>query len=212
VIEASERIVVPAGRGRARQVPRGASIVVETPSGSQVGDLFAFRTDDPREFLSPGHTRVWNGRLFPAVGEPFVSNRRRPLLTLIDDSSPGVHDMLIPACDPERYRQLGVVGWHANCAENLRNAVAGLGVSFADPLAPINVFMEVVLHDDGGLELGVSPARAGDRLALRAEERLVVALSACPQDLLPISAGGPTDLVLEVGRQPLTGHRGGSTV
>jgi uncharacterized protein YcgI (DUF1989 family) len=155
---------------------------------------------------------VWNGGLFPAVGEPFVSNRRRPLLTLIDDTSPGVHDMLIPACDPERYQQLGVEGWHASCAENLRQAVAGLGVSFADPPAPVNVFMEVLLHDDGSLELGISPARAGDLFAMRAEEPLVVALSACPQDLLPISAGGPSDLVLEIRPGALTHPRGGSTV
>ena len=200
---ASGRLVVPAGEARARFVQRGERVVIETPTGSQVGDLFAFRADDPGEYLSAAHTRAWNWRLFPEVGQPFVSNRRRPVLTLLQDASPGVHDMLVPACDPERYRQLGVEGWHANCADNLREAAAELGVPVADPPQPVNVFMEVLLDADGGLELGTSPAGAGDLLSLRAETSLVVALSACPQDLVQISARGPTDLVLEV-REPET--------
>lgn len=172
---------------------------METPTGSQVGDLFAFRADDPREFLSAAHTRVWNHRLFPAVGDPFVSNRRRPLLTLLGDTSPGAHDMLVPACDPERYRQLGVESWHASCAENLREALADLGVSVAEPPQPVNVFMKVALDQRGRLELRTSPAQAGDRLSLRAEAPLIVVLSACPQDLVPINASGPAELIFEVG-------------
>jgi len=196
------RVVVPAGEGRACRVPRGDCLTIETPTGSQVGDLFAFHADDAREFLSAGHTRAWNWRLFPSVGEPFVSNRRRPLLTVLEDGSPGVHDMLVPACDPERYRQLGVAGDHASCAENLRAAVTEFGVAVADPPQPVNVFMQVHCDPDGGLELGTSPARAGDRLTLRAEEAVIVVLSACPQDVVPISGGGPRDLVLEVGPRP----------
>jgi uncharacterized protein YcgI (DUF1989 family) len=198
VTAVTERVVVPAGEGRACRVRRGDCVVIETPTGSQVGDFFAFHADDPREFLSAAHTRACNWRVFPAVGQPFVSNRRRPLLTLVEDTSPGVHDMLVPACDPERYRQLGVAGGHASCAQNLRAAVAEFGVRVADPPQPVNVFMPVGRDDDGGLELGTSPARAGDRLALRAEEPLIVALSACPQDLVPINGGGPSDLVLEL--------------
>jgi len=188
---------VPAGQGRAFRIPRGEHVVIETPTGSQVGDLFAFHAAEPGEYLSAGHTRAWNWRLFPAVGQPFVSNRRRPLLTLVEDTSPGVHDMLVPACDPERYRQLGAADGHASCAQNLRAAVAEFGVRVTDPPQPVNVFMHVGRDDDGGLELGTSLARPGDRLVLRAEQPLIVAVSACPQDLVPISGGGPSDLVIE---------------
>jgi uncharacterized protein YcgI (DUF1989 family) len=38
--------------------------------------------------------------------------------------------------------------------------------------------------------------RAGARLTLRVEEPLIIVLSACPQDLVPINGGGPSDLVL----------------
>ncbi len=53
------------------------------------------------------HTRAALRRLVPRVGDAIYSTRRRPLVTLVQDTSPGVHDTLIAACDPERYRLLG---------------------------------------------------------------------------------------------------------
>jgi uncharacterized protein YcgI (DUF1989 family) len=47
------------------------------PEGDQVADVFAFCTDDPSEYHSAEHTRVYVDRLFPVVGEQFVTNRRR---------------------------------------------------------------------------------------------------------------------------------------
>jgi uncharacterized protein len=73
------------------------------PDGGQVADVFAFSADDPSEYHSAEHTRVHVGRLFPRVGEQFATNRRRPILTLEADDSPGIHDMLLAACDPTRY-------------------------------------------------------------------------------------------------------------
>src|SRR3546814_4940061 len=43
-----------------------------------------------------------------AVGDILYSNRRRPILTLVEDSSPGIHDTIIAACDSNRYKFLGV--------------------------------------------------------------------------------------------------------
>ena len=104
-----ERIEVPArGAARGRRRRPAATFRVIDVEGGQVGDLFAFVAGDRDEYLSASHTRAHTQRLFPAIGEPFVSNRRRPLLELVADDSPGVHDMLIAACDPERYRELGV--------------------------------------------------------------------------------------------------------
>jgi len=107
-------MVVPAGAGRAVWVRHGEQLRIVDVEGGQVGDLFAFAAADPGEYLSASHTRTSTSRLFPRVGEQFMTNRRRPILTLVADTSPGVHDMLIAACDPERYRMLGVPG-HACC-------------------------------------------------------------------------------------------------
>jgi uncharacterized protein YcgI (DUF1989 family) len=103
-------MVVPAGAGLAVWVRHGEYLRIVDVEGGQVGDLFAFAGADPGEYLSAAHTRTSTSRLFPRIGEQFVTNRRRPILTLVADTSPGVHDMLIAACDPERYRMLGAAG------------------------------------------------------------------------------------------------------
>ena len=99
-------ITVPAREGRAVELARGDRIRVIDPNGGQVADVFAFCAGNLREYHSAEHTRVFVGRLFPHVGEQFVTNRRRPILTLAADDSPGVHDMLCAACDPSRFALL----------------------------------------------------------------------------------------------------------
>ena len=166
--------------------------------GSQVGDLFAFGIEDPSEHLSAAQTRSVNRRLFPRVGESFYSSRRRPLLTLIADDSPGVHDMLIPACDPARYRDLGHEGWHASCAENLERALADEGAALSSVPQPVNLFMSIPVSADGALRWLPTTTKAGASVTLRALEPLTVIVSACPQDLVDINGEHPTDLEMEV--------------
>jgi uncharacterized protein len=192
-----ERVSVPAGRGRAVRVEAGARARVVDAHGGQVGDLFAFNAADPSEYHSAGHTRAHTGRLFPVVGEQFVTNRRRPILTLLADDSPGRHDMLIPACDPARYARLGAPG-HASCATNLRAALGELGLATVEPPQPINVFMDIPVAPDGRLRWLPAPTSPGDAITFRAEMDCVLVLSACPQDLAGINAGELTPLVLDL--------------
>ena len=56
------------------------------------------------------HSRVAMGRIIPGVGDTLVTNRRRPILTLIEDTSGGIHDTLMAACDRYRYELLGCTG------------------------------------------------------------------------------------------------------
>lgn len=194
----AQRVVVPAREGRAVSVAAGQPFRVVDLEGSQVGDLFAFATHDFGEFVSAEHTRVQVSRLFPRVGESFVSNRRRPLLTLLADDSPGYHDMLCAACDSTRYAALGVTGWHASCQENLMRAMSQLGVGPVEVPQPINLFMNIPVLPDGSLGWEPARSRAGDAVTLLAEVDLVVVLSACPQDLVPISGGGLSPLAIDL--------------
>lgn len=195
---AGRRIIVPAREGRAVRVPAGRRFRVVDVEGQQVGDLFAFSADDVSEYASAEHTRVGVSRLFPREGEAFLTNRRRPILTLVADDSPGVHDMLMAACDPERYRLLGATGWHASCQENLRGAMAAQGHPDVEIPQPINLFMAIPVGPEG--RLGFEPAKTspGDSVTLRAEMEAIVVLSACPQDLNPINGPGPTPLAIEL--------------
>ena len=194
---ATESIHIPAREGRGVGIRAGDRVRVIDPEGGQVADVFAFSADDPSEYHSAEHTRVYVGRLFPRIGEQFVTNRRRPILTLEADDSPGIHDMLCAACDPTRYQGLGVEGWHASCQENLLAAMRRLGVERVEVPQPINLFMNIPVGADAELDWLPAPTRPGDSTTLRAELDCYVVVSACPQDIVQINAGTPGPIDLE---------------
>ena len=196
----SVRTLVPARTGRAVHVDQGSLVRVVDVEVQQVGDLFAYvlgAAGVTGEHLSASHTRTFTSRLFPAIGESFVTNRRRPILTLVEDTSPGRHDLLIAACDDARYAALGVPD-HPSCARNLRTA---LGIDVDVVPQPVNVFMQVPVGADDTLDWLPATTAPGDSITFRAELDCVVVVSACPQDLTVINGNGPTDLAIDVLRQ-----------
>jgi uncharacterized protein YcgI (DUF1989 family) len=191
--------LVPARGGLAIPVDAGQRIAIVDVSGGQVGDFFAFVRDDTTEYLSASHTRAYNSRLFPEIGQPFVSTRRRPILTVLADTSPGYHDMLIAACDPVRYEQLGAVGWHASCAENMQSALAAVGVDVGPVVPqPFNLFMRTPAGPDGIISWLPAESRPGDRFEMEALVNLWAVLSCCPSDMVGINAGELSPLEMQV--------------
>ncbi|MHC9291862.1 DUF1989 domain-containing protein [Mycobacterium sp. LTG2003] len=188
---------VPARAGRALQIRRGDRLQVVDVDGGQVGDMFAFATADVGEHLSASHTRTATSSLFPHIGDQFVTNRRRPILTLVEDTSPGAHDMLIAACDPERYIKLGVDD-HDSCAANLRAALAELGLVTTIVPQPVNLFMNIPVSPEGTLSWLPAGSRPGDSITFEAEMDCVIVVSACPMDLNPINGDRPTPLALRI--------------
>jgi uncharacterized protein len=190
--------VVP-GRGRAFRLEAGDALRIVNTHGGQVVDTWAL-TPDGSEWLSMEHTRTGLSRLVPREGDPLFSNRRQPLLRLLEDTTPGAHDTLIAACDPERYRQLGAEGPHASCGESFHAALAELGMAHEPVPAPLNLFMHVPWSPDGSLEFRPAPAAPGQHVTLLAERPAVVVLSACPMDITPINGPGraPVDVAVEV--------------
>ncbi|KAA0097990.1 urea carboxylase-associated family protein [Mycolicibacterium sp. P1-18] len=188
---------IPAGTGRAIRLRRGDRVRVVDVDGGQVGDLFAFAAADVHEHLSASHTRTSTGRLFPGIGQQFVTTRRRPILTLVSDTSPGVHDMLIAACDPERYRGLGV-SEHRSCAVNLRVALTELDLVTDVVPQPVNLFMNIPVDGDGHLSWLRATSRPGDAVTVEAVMDCTVVVSACPMDLNSINGERPTPLAIEV--------------
>lgn len=189
--------VVAAGTARAVVLHRGERVRVTDVEGAQVGDVFAFAAGDPDEYLSASHTRTVTGRLFPEIGEHFVTNRRRPILTFAADTSPGVHDMLIAACDRERYRLLGAPQ-HRSCADNLREALATAGITIGDVPQPVNIFMNIPVTERGDLSWLQAVSRAGDAVTFEADMDCLVVVSSCPMDLNGINGDRVTDLTLEL--------------
>jgi hypothetical protein len=192
------RLLVPAGEGRSLRVAAGTSFRVVDVEGGQVGDLFAFCAEDLSEYASAEHTRPAIGRLFPQPGQTVLTNHRRPILELLEDNSPGHHDMLYAACDPARYRLLGFEGKHRSCVQNLRESMVGLGVTELAIPQPLNVFMDVRVSPSGELVSRPASSRPGDNLLFRAAMNCLVVLSSCPMDIREISTGGITPLALDL--------------
>ena len=198
-------VTIPARRGKAAFLSEGHSVRVINTHGQQVVDTWAFRRDDLTEFMSMEHSRASLGRIMPTVGQAMATNRRRPILTLVEDTSGGIHDTLIAACDRYRYELLGCEGYHDNCTDNLASALAELGLtppstSSGGTPSPWNLFMNIPVGPDGSVSFEPPVSGPGGYITLRAEIDCIVAFSACPQDVIPINGVDcmPTDAHFQV--------------
>lgn len=204
-------LTIPAatGSGYASSVYAAYSAYAQThPSGS---------SRPPMEYLSLPHTRASSYKLVPEVNDTLLTNLRNPIITLIEDSTPGAHDTLTAACDANLYTALGVdsPAEHGSCAENLvlalkeLNEEAGLkgakavGADISVNIAPtpLHLFMvtPISLPSDAnptssgakGAKLAVEAPQGKKRgfVRFRAERDVVVVFSACPMDVGPQNGG-----------------------
>lgn len=188
--------IVPARKGLAIKIAKGQSFSVVNTHGTQVVDTWAFNAADIAEFMSMEHTRAGLRRLCARTGDAYLTNKRRPILTVTDDTSPGRHDTLVAACDVHRYHQLGHEGHHDNCTENLADALKALGLKATETPAPLNLFMNIPWELNGDMFWNEPMSLPGDTVTLRAEMDVIVAFSCCPMDLLPIN--GKDGLIQDV--------------
>ena len=184
---ATSLITIPARRGKAAFVAQGQRVKVVNTHGQQVVDTWAFRRDDMTEFMSMEHSRTAIGRTMPVLGQSMVTNRRRPILTLVKDTSGGIHDTLLAACDRYRYELLGCAEYHYNCTDNLASALGELGLAPPETPSPWNLFMNIPVGPDGSLSFEPPVSSTGGYVTLQAEMDCVIAFSACPQDIVPIN-------------------------
>jgi len=187
--------MVPARHGRALRLAAGQTLKVLSAHGTQVVDLWAFNAADLSEAMSMEHTRSVTSRISPVAGDTAVSTRRRPMLCLTEDTSPGTHDTQLCACNRYLYEQLGCTEYHRNCEDNLHEALAEIGLSVPFTPGPFNLFMNVTVNPDRTISRREPEARPGDYVRLRAAMDVIVAMSACPQDITVINGGrAPRDV------------------
>ncbi len=184
---AGQMMTLPARRGRAQRLAQGQAIKIINTHGSQVVDFWAFNAEDLGEFLSMEHLRPTIGRIFPHKGDYLHTNRRRPILYFAEDTSPGIHDTLVAACDAYRYALLGCTEYHDNCTDNLKAAMRQAGLKAPEVPSPLNLWMNIPVDAQGNTAWGEPVSKPGDHVVLRAELDCVIAMSACPQDILPIN-------------------------
>ena len=193
---------IPARSGRALPLPKDHTIRVTNTHGTQVVDFWAFTLTNSAltTFLSLPHTRASTLHFSPQLNDILISNLRGPLLQLTADTSPHVHDTLIAACDPQRYRLLGIPDdeGHASCAGNLRDALKAIGIEWPRGTlledwtpAPLNLWMNIPVGEGGKLSFQPPVSGKGDFVELKSlVDGVVVVMSCCPQDRVPINGVG----------------------
>jgi uncharacterized protein len=100
--------------------------------------------------------------------------------------------MLFAACDAARYQLLGCTDHHDNCADNLRRAITHRNVPLPYVPIPLNLFMNTKFDQYSVMRIEPPQAQPGDSVTFRAEHDCIIALSACPQDLVPVNGHGCT--------------------
>ena len=187
---------VSAGTGRAFTVARGRTVRVVNTHGTQVVDTWAFAA--PGEYLSLEHCREVRKKLLFDVDDTLVTNLYRPIVTLVADTSPGIHDTLIAACNRRMFELAGHGSDHANCADNLRRALAEHGVEVVTAPSPWNLFMNAPVTDGRAIDYIRPLSRPGDYVELRAEIDCLIAFSACPDDVYPTNGGDGTPADIQI--------------
>ena len=146
-------------------------------------------------------------KLSLAINDILFDTQREPMLVLREDTSSGVHDMLFPPCDQNRYAEIGMAE-HASCGANLRTALAAFNTAQPgnDALTelegsivrwgwtpePLNLFMNVPWSGEKGeLQVRKPACKAGDYVVFEALVPCLVVLSACPNDVMDTNGGYP---------------------
>ena len=199
---AGAAIDIPGYEGRAVRIGQGGIFRVIDVEGCQIADMFILSADNPHEYFSPALTRQVIFRLTPRPGDLLYSNRRRPMLTFLDDTSPGRHDMAFAPCDPGFYVDLGADASHPNCRDNFYRAIGELDISIEPPPDPFNLFQNTVPGADGNFIVGQTLSKAGDYVEFRTEMDVIVVVTACSADLpfdgIEPIAGKSTPLRIQV--------------
>jgi uncharacterized protein YcgI (DUF1989 family) len=175
----------------------GSTLKIVDAEGSQVGDLMSYSRERPEERFSAGRTRQYLGRVHLTIGDPLISSLDRTLMTIVDDTV-GVHDILYPSCNRYVYAVQLESDPRAGCQENLKEALAAFNIVPGPVIEPFNVFMAATVGPDGSLAIEKSPSNAGDYITLRAETDLIVALSACCDNVTSCNGGRCTALRCEL--------------
>lgn len=194
----AQQQTIPARRGVAVPVKQGQALKVINTHGHQVVDFWAFVAGHLSEFTGMEQCRATWTKMCPEVGDHLYSNRRRPLMTLEQDTSPGRHDTVMAPCDNERYGLLGCTEYHDNCKDNMHAALLQLGMTVPFTPASINLFMNIPWSDDGTLSFDPPLSKPGDFVLLRAQLDCIAVMSCCPQDILDINNKNTVEAHFEV--------------
>lgn len=181
----------------------GQELLVVDPTGGQVSDLYAVGAEDIEEWLSSGRTIDYANKVFLTVGDVLYSNRSRPMFTIVEDTC-GRHDFTLTPCSQETFDLLypeHAGAAHPSCLDNLHQGLARFGVAKDRIATSFNIFMNVWTDPDGTLHIDPPRSTAGARFRVRAEQDVLVGLTACSAEKSNGGVCKPIDYQLSDGGQ-----------
>jgi urea carboxylase-associated protein 1 len=158
-------------------------------------DALFYRADDTSERYSAQDTLSEQGAAYVGLGTRLLSNRGRPILTVVADTC-GRHDTSAGACSCEANTVR--FGHHTRymhaCRENFLIELGRHGMTKRDLVSNVNFFMNVPISADGELAIVDGLSEPGGYVDLRADMDVLVVLSNCPQVNNPCNGFNPTPI------------------
>ena len=193
-----------------RQLERNTGYAFDMEAGQSVRitsqtiiDFVCFNRDNLRERFDQARTKANQRKIFITTGDQLISKLNNTMMTIVADTFEGHHDLQEGMCSRKRHELAAAKGiWEKTygrplsempprgCTENLGGVLAPYGIAVEDVPSPFNIFQHMIIHaDTGELEHShIRPKPPGASVTLRAEMRLLAAISTCPD----MAAGGST--------------------
>jgi uncharacterized protein len=185
--------------GTAFRLRKRQLLTVTDLEGEQVADLVAFNAHDTREAISSGRSIDYANTIYLTAGHKLYSNRSRAMLAIVRDDV-GRHDFLLTPCSRETFQIIYKRDEpHPGCFENLVTHLGKFGIAPDAIPVSFNIFMNVIINEDGSFKIRPPLSRAGDAITFRAEMDLVIGLTACSADLTNNGTFKPIGFSLDSG-------------
>ena len=189
------------GDARAYEVKAGEYVQIVDVEGQQCTDFLAFDGADNSDEMNLTLTRNNCEALWPAAGQYVYADSGAALLRIEEDLV-NRHDTTLPACNAEYYAALGHPG-HKNCTDNFNRELGAFDLAPRRIWEPINFFFNTrVAEDQRRIVIDVSTSKPGDYVLMRAERDVLLASSACPDDIGPTNGWHPTDVLVRIYAAP----------
>ena len=178
---------------------KGQTMTITDLEGQQVMDFIASMVSDPVERLSAMFSRVSNGKWDLKEGYTLYSDKCRPMLKVIHDDN-GIHNMTGGYCTKYSNSIRYGVEETWGCLDNLLGDWQELGLdeTAINPDQCISLFMNILHHEDGRMEIVEPTTKPGDKIVLEALDDIYIGLSNCPEEHNPCNAFHVTPMEVTV--------------
>lgn len=169
--------------GCAFRLSKGQLLKVIDPEGEQVSDLFCADAFDPEDTLSAGRTMDYNESVRLEPGFFLYSHSGNKMMELMEDTSPGIHDLLVTPCSLQMFQMMNNnTDYHPSCLENLAMNLAVFGFKEKQIGSTLNIFMNIKMTENGRLTVIAPISKPKDYVVLKAHRELIVGLTACSDE------------------------------